>query len=55
MCSNDSPRDRLNEIADELAVLAAGVPMPSERDYAEALLAEAKRIERNAAGAAQAR
>jgi hypothetical protein len=40
-------RERLREIADELAGLAAATRVPDERDYAEALLAEVKRIERN--------
>jgi hypothetical protein len=50
--TSDSIQDRLREIADELAVIAAGASMPSERDYAEALLAEARRIERVASGRA---
>jgi hypothetical protein len=54
MRTTEGTRERLNEFADELAVLAAGTSMPSERAYAEALLAEARRIERNATGAAQA-
>jgi hypothetical protein len=44
----DSVRDRLNEIADELAVIAASASMPSDRDFAEALAAEVRRIERSA-------
>ena len=43
-----SVRDRLNELADELAILAAATHVPSEQAYAAALAAEAKRIERNA-------
>jgi hypothetical protein len=46
----DSVRDRLREIADELAVLAAGASLPTEREIAAALAAELRRIERNAAG-----
>jgi hypothetical protein len=49
----DSVRDRLNEIADELAVIAAASEsMPSEQAYAEALAAELRRIERVTAGRA---
>jgi hypothetical protein len=43
---SDATRERLNEIADELAVIAAAAYAPSERDYAAALAAEARRIER---------
>jgi hypothetical protein len=51
----DGTRERLREIESELIELAVGASMPSERDYAAALLLEAQRIERNAAEAAQAR
>jgi hypothetical protein len=42
----DSVQDRLREIADELATLASTAHVPDERAYAEALLFEARRIER---------
>jgi hypothetical protein len=48
-------RDRLNEIADELAALAATAHAPDEREIAAALLFEAQRIERVMSGAPQAR
>jgi hypothetical protein len=51
----DSIQGRLREIADELAMLAAGAPMPSDREVAQALLLEAQRIKRLASGAPQAR
>jgi hypothetical protein len=44
----ESVRDRLREIAEELATLAVATHVPSEQAYAAALAAEAKRIERNA-------
>jgi hypothetical protein len=44
----DSTRDRLNEIADELAMIAKGATVPSDKDYAEALAAEVNRLQRNA-------
>jgi hypothetical protein len=43
--TSDGMRERLNEIADELAVLAAGASMPSDKAFAEALAAELRRIE----------
>ena len=54
-CANINVRDRLNQIADELIEIATGTHALSEQELAEALLVEAKRLERNAAGAAQAR
>ena len=45
-------RERLNEIADELAVIAAGASMPTDREIAAALLLEAQRIERVTTGRA---
>jgi hypothetical protein len=44
----DSVRGRLREIEAELAELAVGASMPSEREAAQALLLEAQRIKRNA-------
>jgi hypothetical protein len=41
---------RLRAIETELLEIAAGALMPSEREIAAALLAEARRIERNASG-----
>jgi hypothetical protein len=45
-------RDRLREIESELIEIAAGTPVPTEREIAAALLHEARRIERNANGRA---
>jgi hypothetical protein len=54
MRTNDgTTRERLNEIADELAVLAAATHVPSEQEIAAALAAEVRRIERNAKGRAE--
>jgi hypothetical protein len=44
----DSVRDRLNEIESELIEIAMGATVPTEREVAQALLLEARRIERNA-------
>jgi hypothetical protein len=46
MRTNDGTRDRLREIESELIELARGTNLPDEREIAEALLLEAKRIER---------
>jgi hypothetical protein len=52
-------RDRLRELESELLELAMVATVPSDREVAQALAAELRRIERNAnrdaAGAAQAR
>jgi hypothetical protein len=48
--TSDATRERLNEIADELAVIAAAAYAPSDRDYAQALAAELRRIERVTTG-----
>ena len=42
----------MREIADELAVIAAGASLPSEKEIAAALLLEAQRIERVTTGRA---
>jgi hypothetical protein len=47
MRTSDGTRERLRELETELLELAMGAAMPSERDYAEALAAELRRIERN--------
>jgi hypothetical protein len=46
MRTESGTRDRLREIESELIEIAARTSMPSERDYAEALMHEIKRIER---------
>jgi hypothetical protein len=46
MRGSDGARERLAEIESELIELAAGASMPTDRDFAEALLLEARRIER---------
>jgi hypothetical protein len=46
----DGMRERLREIEAELIELAAGSRVPDEQAYAQALLAEARRIERNVTG-----
>jgi hypothetical protein len=43
-------RDRLREIESELIEIAMCAHAPSERDYAEALMHEVRRIERVATG-----
>jgi hypothetical protein len=53
--SGDGTRDRLREIESELIEIAMTASMPSERDYAEALMHEVRRIERNVTGNATAR
>jgi hypothetical protein len=53
--TSDATRERLNEIADELAVIAAGASLPSEKEIAAALLLEAQRIERVTTGRADRR
>jgi hypothetical protein len=47
----DGMRDRLHAIESELIEIAAGTPVPTEREIAEALLAEVRRIERVTSGA----
>jgi hypothetical protein len=45
--ANDGTRDRLREIEAELIELAIGETVSSDQEYAEALMHEARRIERN--------
>jgi hypothetical protein len=52
---SDALRDRLRDLESELIEIAVATHVPDEQEIAEALLAEAKRIERVANGAAQAR
>jgi hypothetical protein len=51
-CAAPTP---LHELESELIELAVATHVLDEREIAAALLAEVRRIERNAAGAAQAR
>jgi hypothetical protein len=46
MRASDGTRERLREIESELIELARGTNLPDEREIAEALLAEARRMER---------
>jgi hypothetical protein len=48
--TSDATRERLNGIADELAVIAAAAYAPSDREIAAALLLEAQRIDRVTSG-----
>jgi hypothetical protein len=55
MRTADGTRERLREIEAELAELAVGAAVPSDREVAQALLLEAKRIEPVTSGSPQAR
>jgi hypothetical protein len=45
--ASDGMRDRLRELESELIEIATAARAPEEREIAAALLAEARRIERN--------